>query len=137
MDLRKTALKNSISIEADKYARWDAAIKSEQEWYQKSKEFREAAFLKKVLDEQNEDHGEYDDAFQNQLDYYLEHGRREFNYFLFHTTYPSWEQNLGFERALFYGLKQSGFEVFEIVELFPMNYKVRKIGGEGVLPAFF
>jgi len=71
--------------------------------------------------------GEWDEEFQNQLDYYLEHNKRSFDWYDFHSGWPMCKACDSFEKALLYGLKQSNFKVVGIQEKYPCTYIVKRI----------
>lgn len=69
-----------------------------------------------------------EEIFQNQLDFYLEHNKRAFSYFDFHTQKSvSSKQEKAFERKLRWCLYRSGFEISKTMETFPPIHIVSKM----------
>ena len=67
---------------------------------------------------------EDEEDFQDQLDFYLKHKRRNFCWYDFHTGHPSVEEEDNFSKILRHCLKISGFMIFQTREQWPPVYEV-------------
>lgn len=70
---------------------------------------------------------ELTDEFQNQVDFYLDHDRRTFTFYNFHSHCPRPGELIEFHVLLERALKNSGFIIIKEQETYPPVYMVSRV----------